>query len=105
VPIGKALVAAKRAYMAETPYLRGIDEKSLLEATLFGLPMLGIDMPGERITPTPQGSLVTTLSDYPSSPDPNVCLSPGDCLGLQYADITTIGGNANPRTAEVSSWL
>ena len=80
VAVGKALMAAKQAYLAKTPYLRGIDEKSLLEATLFGLPMLSINMPGERISSTLEPSAVSALNGYSANP--------GAFLGLQYADIT-----------------
>ena len=47
-PVGEALVQAKLAYLAATPDIRGIHEKALLEATLFGLPMLGVNMPAGR---------------------------------------------------------
>ena len=36
-----------RSTCASTPDMRGIHEKALLEATLFGLPMLSVNMPGE----------------------------------------------------------
>ena len=39
---------AKLDYLATTPDIRGIHEKALLEATLFGLPMLGVNMPAGR---------------------------------------------------------
>ena len=48
VPVGEALVQAKLAYLAATPDIRGLHEKALLQATLFGLPMLGVDMPAGR---------------------------------------------------------
>ena len=63
VPIGEALAAAKRTYITGTPDIRGIHEKAVLEATLFGLPMFGVNLPTGRtgapgggagsITPTP----------------------------------------------------
>ena len=48
VAVGEALVKAKLDYLAATPDIRGIHEKALLEATLFGLPMLGVNMPAGR---------------------------------------------------------
>ena len=45
VPIGEALAAAKRTYITGTQDIRGIHEKAVLEATLFGLPMFGVDLP------------------------------------------------------------
>jgi hypothetical protein len=67
IAIGKALVAAKQAYLANTPQLRGIHEKSLLEATLFGLPMLSIDMPGPRLGQNVD-PVVDSTSGYPLDP-------------------------------------
>jgi len=80
VPIGKALMEAKRTYLAETPQLRGIHEKALLEATLFGFPMFAVDMPGQRYTPGGGNTIVTDVSGYASDP--------GDSLGLEYSDVT-----------------
>ncbi len=45
VSVGQALLRSKQAYLQDTPSLRGIDTKALLEATLFGLPMLSVDLP------------------------------------------------------------
>ena len=45
VAIGEALVKAKRAYLAATSDVRALHAKAVLEATLFGLPMLGA-LPG-----------------------------------------------------------
>ena len=52
IPMGAALVAAKRAYMAATPQLTGIDEKTIVEMTLYGLPMVKVDVPGLRLPGT-----------------------------------------------------
>ena len=79
VPVGKALVAAKQAYLSTTPYLRGIDEKALLEATLFGFPMLSVDMPGTRLSPPSDGSMVVSTTPF--------LTNPGAYLGLSYTDI------------------
>jgi hypothetical protein len=79
VAIGEALVKAKRDYLAGTAQWRGMHEKAVLEATLFGLPMLRIDMPG-RWYPGAEDSIV-----------PGVTLAgsdPGQELELQIADIT-----------------
>ena len=51
VAVGDALVAAKQAYLEGTPPLRGIHAKALLEATLYGLPMLRVDLPAGRTPP------------------------------------------------------
>ena len=86
VSIGEALVKAKQKYLAETPYLRGIDEKALLEATLFGFPMLKVDLPGERLSDNPNSSIVSGVEVFGQNP--------GAELGLAYADI-----RINPQTA------
>ncbi|HEU5318600.1 MAG TPA: hypothetical protein VFX49_20980, partial [Chloroflexota bacterium] len=72
VPIGKALASAKRAYLAELAVLSGVDEKAMGELTLYGLPMLGIDLPTGRLTrPSPP-----TVSPVPLG------------AGLAVADVT-----------------
>ena len=48
--MGEALVKAKLQYAASTPDMRGIHQKAFLEATLFGLPMLGVNMPSSGRT-------------------------------------------------------
>jgi len=79
VSIGQALAAAKQAYLAETPQLGGLHEKALLEATIFGLPMLSVDLPGR----------ITLPGDDPTVPPPTPFdTDPGLTLGLEYADIS-----------------
>ncbi len=61
VALGTALLRAKQEYLASTPSLTGIHQKALAQATLYGLPMLGLDLPAGRtlppvappVTPTP----------------------------------------------------
>ena len=50
VSVGDALVAAKKAYLAATPTLGSLDTKALLEASVFGLPMLSVDFQHGRVT-------------------------------------------------------
>jgi len=78
VAVGKALTQAKQTYLANTPLMRGIHEKSLLEATLFGLPMMQINFPA-RIPAPEDASLVDATLAF-SAP-------PGGTLGLQYVDL------------------
>jgi hypothetical protein len=79
VAVGQALVAAKQAYLAATPQLQGIDDKALREATLFGLPMLNVNMPGQRIP------LPVDTTDVPSSTP--VTTAPGSAFNLRTADL------------------
>jgi hypothetical protein len=67
VPVGKALAQAKQVYLANTAVMRGIHEKSVLEATLFGLPMFQIDLPG-RTTPPVDSSVVNSTTGFGNDP-------------------------------------
>jgi uncharacterized repeat protein (TIGR01451 family) len=82
IPVGLALLQAKHVYLAATPELRGIHAKSYLEATLFGLPMLSVNMPGARRTSSVIAPVVTTPT--PAASDP------GLTLGLASADVAIV---------------
>jgi Concanavalin A-like lectin/glucanases superfamily len=72
VAIGRAIVEAKRAYVSGG--MSGIDEKSLAELTLYGLPMMRVNVPTGRIPrPAPAGPVSTT---------------PGTTAGLSFANIS-----------------
>ena len=62
ISIGQAVVKAKQQFLAETAQLTGIDQKTLVEMTLYGLPMMKVDMPGARITPPTENSIVGSTS-------------------------------------------
>ena len=79
VSIGEALTRAKHVYLAETPQLRPLHEKAVLEATIFGLPMLSFDMPGARLPASTSTSNIN-LSNFNQDP--------GLKLELKYADMT-----------------
>ncbi|MGA8847826.1 MAG: Ig-like domain-containing protein [Nocardioides sp.] len=81
VALGSALVAAKQDYFASTAVLSGIHQKALAEATLYGLPMLSLDLPSGRL-PEPSVPTVT--------PEP-VAAGPGSVLGLQRANVRADG--------------
>lgn len=110
VSIGKALVNAKNSYLAGTPKLSGIDDKTLLEVTLYGLPMLSVNMPGTRITPTvaaddsakitsttplaATGLTVGTLNVNPSLTSKNVALTgAGGAASTTATYLTGADGN------------
>ncbi len=78
VSIGEALVRAKQDYLATTPDIRGLHRKTIIISTVFGLPMLSVDMPGERIVEPPSAPTITPAL---------VAGNPGELLGLQVADI------------------
>src|SRR6185369_10677517 len=83
VPVGEALVQAKLAYLAATPDIRGLHEKALLEATLFGLPMLGVNMPSGR------GAVGGTAGAVTPTP---VAQGPAATLGLETFDLPVVPG-------------
>ncbi len=82
VGVGAALVDAKQQYLDGTTELSGIDVKSLLEATLYGLPMLDVTMPGV----TPLSAAVHASAATTVSPTPAPSGTPGGGLGLSSAD-------------------
>ena len=63
VSVGNALVKSKLAYLRATPEIKGMHEKALLTASVFGLPMFSINMGGTRDTTAAGGSQVTTNND------------------------------------------
>jgi hypothetical protein len=80
VSIGDALVNAKQQYLAQTPLLGGIETKSVLEITLYGLPMFSVNMTDGRGPSTNDPSIVTTTMPFATNP--------GMTLGLTSADVT-----------------
>ena len=78
VSVGQALVKAKQQYLAEMAQLTGIDQKTIVEMTLYGLPMMKVDMPGARLTPPVNNSIVSGTNP--------ISTGPGASLGLTSAD-------------------
>ena len=68
VSVGEALVRAKLDYLAATPDVRGLHEKALLEAAVFGLPMLGVNMPAGRVAAPPAPEARSRRSRSPPGP-------------------------------------
>jgi hypothetical protein len=68
VSVGQAVVKAKQQYLAETAQLTGIDQKTLVEMTLYGLPMMKVDMPGARLTPPAENSIVSSTTAVTTGP-------------------------------------
>ena len=66
VPLGQALVDAKRTYLTTTAQMTGIDEKTIVEMTLYGLPMMKVNMPGARLTVPVTPQLVTSTAPVPT---------------------------------------
>ncbi|MDZ4722141.1 MAG: hypothetical protein SH847_27070, partial [Roseiflexaceae bacterium] len=75
ISLGQALVAAKRQYLAQTAQLTGIDEKTVIEMALYGLPMMKVDMPGTRLNPSVETPIVNSTSPATTGPGANTGLS------------------------------
>src|SRR4029079_5806600 len=94
VAIGVALTNAKRTYLSSLVSLKGIDEKAMAEATLYGLPMLGYNLPARgRVSPSalPIAPELTTLtSPGLSSAD----FAPTYALNPNTKSLTQLGGTA-----------
>ncbi len=97
VSIGEALVMAKRIYLAETPLMRGIHEKSIIQTTLYGLPMFKIDMPGARLPDSSEGTV-------PSLNPVAATLNPGLSLGLVTSDLSLYPDLREPVSTEESPY-
>ena len=92
VALGQALVDAKRRYLADTAQITGIDEKTVVEMALYGLPMMKVDLPGNRITTAAPTSIVTGTSP--------VVVGPGAGFGL-----TSIVTAVNPAVTTTTKVL
>ncbi len=70
VPVGKALVQAKQDYLAYTGVsIAGVDKKTVLVATLYGLPMLSVSLPGAPVAPPAPPPLPGTPGTPQRRPD------------------------------------
>jgi hypothetical protein len=94
VSIGDALMRSKQIYLANTPDIRGLHEKALLESSIFGLPMLSMNMPGTRDTASGEGSIIGATNPFGTDP--------GQALGLRYAD-TTISSTLTSHTVPMTN--
>jgi hypothetical protein len=90
IAIGNALVLAKQDYLAGLTSLSGIDQKAMLEATLYGLPMTGFDAP--RRTPLPTRNSDVQPIGVPAG-------TAGSGYGLATAQVTASPDNQEkPKT-------
>ena len=80
VQVGIALMHAKQKYLADTAVMRPIHQKALMEAALFGLPMLSINLPGERVETITDSPIVTGAE--------LITTNPGVIFGLASADVS-----------------
>jgi MBG domain (YGX type)/FG-GAP repeat/Bacterial Ig-like domain (group 3) len=94
VAVGSALTEAKNTYLDDTQNVQGIDVKSLLEPTLYGLPMLSVNLPAGRIAQPTSSSLVGSTTTETSDP--------GATLGLSSTDLT-LSPSLTTETAQLES--
>ncbi|MDX2342869.1 MAG: Ig-like domain-containing protein, partial [Acidimicrobiia bacterium] len=83
VAVGKALVEAKQDYLETTPEMTGLHRKSFIISTVFGLPMISVDLPEGRGAVDDSTSIIGALSSFTADP--------GDSLGLEFADVEIVG--------------
>jgi len=102
VAVGRALVLAKQDYLASLGTVTGIDQKAVLEATLYGIPMTGFDAPGR--TPVGAGSSQVAPQKVTSGPGATLGLGTDD---LALATTTDRGTKASGAAGLPSnlSWL
>ncbi|WP_329651865.1 hypothetical protein [Nocardioides sp.] len=77
VAVGTALVQAKQDYLSGLSTVSGIDQKAMLEATLYGLPMTGLDAPARSPIATETAQV---------APQPVSATTPGATFGLETDD-------------------
>jgi hypothetical protein len=75
--VGSSLLRSKQVFLEESPGLSALDEKTLLQTTLFGLPMLNVNV-------APSGPAVEPPIASPAPVGPG----PGADLGLEAATVT-----------------
>jgi len=94
VSVGRALLRSKQIFLETTPGLTALDEKALLQATLFGLPMLSVNLPQGRIVEAPDTTVVPGITP--------VGAGPGAALGLGFANLG-VGPSLTPQSLQLKS--
>ena len=96
--MGSSLLRSKQLFLEETPGgLSALDEKALLQTTLFGLPMMGVNLTeptlpgGAAVDPDPVGSGPGTAFGLEVKPDFPVSTVTG---ALQSQALNGLGGSA-----------
>lgn len=94
ISIGAALTNAKRTYLSSLVALKGIDEKAMAEATLYGLPMLGYNLPAAGRIPRPTSGTTLTPTALTSPGLSSADFSPTYTLNTNTKTLTQVGTNA-----------
>jgi hypothetical protein len=92
VSVGSALLDSKLQYLAGLDQLTGLEEKALLQVTLYGLPMLGLQEPAQSAPAGPSSPITHATA---------VTSGPGQALSLAEADfpVTNISQDLTPEPA------
>ncbi|MEM7533508.1 MAG: hypothetical protein AAF639_15100 [Chloroflexota bacterium] len=93
IAVGDAMVAAKQRYLSELGTMRPIHEKSLLQATIFGLPMIQFDLPNRSNGDSDADNVIIS--------NQAVEAGPGAVLGMQVVDMTITPSHI-PDTVQLS---
>jgi len=88
VAVGHALLRSKQIFLEQTPGLTALDEKSVLQTTLFGLPMLSVNLPQGRIEDEQAASIVTETDPVESGP--------GADLDLRVTSVENLASGVPP---------
>ncbi|HEX6383696.1 MAG TPA: Ig-like domain-containing protein, partial [Anaerolineae bacterium] len=107
--VGKALVAAKQAYLADTGVeVDGVFEKTILVSALFGLPMFSIDLPGTPSTPPALPPIVTSTTPVPtglSNFNPGLATADISLTPALTTKTTTLTSSADLSTTYTATYL
>jgi CSLREA domain-containing protein len=96
-PVGSSLLRSKQLFLEESPGLSALDEKALLQTTLFGLPMLSVTLTqpslpgGAPVAPEPVGTGPGAAFDLEVENDFPVSTATGT---LQSQALNGLGGSA-----------
>jgi hypothetical protein len=88
VSVGGAMLQSQYQYLADLDGLNSLTEKSLLEVTLYGLPMLKITTGGGQSAAQTTPGVFTLPGTGNTAPTSTVPSGPGNALGLYEADVT-----------------
>jgi hypothetical protein len=95
VSVGTAMLQSQYQYLADLDGLNSLTEKSLLEVTLYGLPMLNV---ATGVDPSPEQA--PSVYSLGNSDPTTVSTGPGAALGLYEADVTVPTGTLTPQTVD-----
>ncbi len=62
ISLGQALVDSKVTYLSSVASPVGLDDKTIVETTLYGLPMMKVNLPGPRIIQNDVSAIAATTS-------------------------------------------